>query len=410
MRVCTFRAVTVVTAALLSAGCSTGEETNADTGSGGSAGAGGNSNVGGGSDGGSAGSGFDECAVDSYDGELVPLDMMILMDRSGSMEDKVAAGSAIDRWSATTGALRDFIKAPMGGEVGVGVQFFPIPYEGPMPVPLMSGGCELQSDDCGPYSNCQELLPGNPPTTMCSVITNMPQSTCAPQDYIEPAVPIVALPAGVDEVESAIALELPAGGTPMTPAFQGAMSYLINHATANPERLHVMVLASDGEPAGCGAGNKAEAVGEIAKRGLENTPEIKTFVIGIGILSKLNLIAYQGGTDEAILVEGDNTGDEFLNRLNEIRNGLVACNYTIPVPTSGVPNFDEVNFKYAPEDSDGEWLPRVDSEAACGDEPGWYYDNPAEPTRMIMCSASCEQIKADGGTVEIGIGCETIIR
>ena len=33
-----------------------------------------------------------------------------------------------------------------------------------------------------------------------------------------------------------------------------------------------MVLASDGEPAGCGAGNTAEAVGEIAKRGLENTP------------------------------------------------------------------------------------------------------------------------------------------
>lgn len=99
----------VVSLALAIAGCSTGEESNGNDGNGGSgsgaaggsSGSGGSGVVGGGS--GSGGDGFDACAGDVYDGQLIPLDMMILMDRSGSMEDKVAAGSAMDRWTATTG-------------------------------------------------------------------------------------------------------------------------------------------------------------------------------------------------------------------------------------------------------------------------------------------------------------------
>ena len=398
MKVATFCGVSL---ALAIAGCSTSEGSNADDGSGSGATGGSGGVVDGG--GGVGGGGFDACAGDIYDGQLIPLDMMILMDRSGSMEDKVAAGSATDRWTATTGALRDFVKADLGGEVSVGVQFFPLDFEGPIPVPdMVVNGCEMGSDDCGPYSNCQDATF----FTHCSPIIDKPQMTCEPQDYIDVAVPITKLPAGVGAIEGALATTLPAGGTPMAPAMHGAMSYLIQHATANPERLHVMVLASDGDPSGCGTTNNAEGVGEIAKRGLDNTPEIKTFVIGIGLTSKLNLIAYQGGTTEATLVEGDDTGEKFLERLNEIRGELVDCRYTIPVPDTGSPNYDEVNFKYSNEGGDETWLKRVNSEADCPDDGlGWYYDDNASPTLMHMCSKMCESMEIQGGTVEIEIGC-----
>ena len=379
-------------------GCSTSSESDAD-GSGGSGGGSGSNLAGEGN--GEGGNEFQECAGDLYDGQLIPLDMMILMDRSGSMGDMIAAGSSVTRWKATTGALRDFVKADLGGEVSVGVQFFPLDFEGPTPAPLMANGCEMQSDDCGPYSSCQDAVVG----TFCSPIIDAPQWTCEPQDYIEPAVAITKLPAGVDDVEDALATTLPAGGTPMTPAMQGAMSYLIGHAAANPERLPVMVLASDGDPAGCGNSNTATGVGEIAKRGLENTPQIKTFVIGIAVGPELDLIAYQGGTDEATLVEGDDTGEKFLERLNEIRGALVGCKYTIPVPTSGTPDYELVNFQYTPDGGESEWFPPVASEADCGDELGWYYDNPDEPTLIHLCPKSCSTVEAQGGTVDIELGC-----
>lgn len=294
------------------------------------------------------------------------------------------------------------MKADLGGEVSVGVQFFPLDFEGPIPQPdMLANGCELGSDDCGPYSNCQDATF----FTHCSPIISKPNWTCEPQDYIAPAVGITKLPDGVNDIEGALATTLPAGGTPMAPAMQGAMSYLMDHQAANPERLHVMVLASDGEPSGCGTTNDAEGVGEIAKRGLDGTPSIKTFVIGIGIVAKLNLIAYQGGTEEATLVEGDDTGDKFLARLSEIRHGLVDCKYTIPVPTSGTPNYREVNFRY-----DGETVGQVGSASECGADPGWYYDDPASPTLIHLCPTSCSTIEQAGGTVEIQIGCETVIR
>lgn len=111
-----------------------------------------------------------DCDVQVAEARVASLDMMILIDRSGSMDYGLGPNSADDRWSATTGALRDFIRAPRVGEVGVGVQFFPLEYEGPMPVPLMDQGCELHTDDCRPLRTASPT----PSTTTSTSVTRRP--------------------------------------------------------------------------------------------------------------------------------------------------------------------------------------------------------------------------------------------
>ncbi len=39
---------------------------------------------------------------------------------------------------------------------------------------------------------------------------------------------------------------------------------------------------------------------------------------------------------------------------------------------------------------------------------GWYYDNPAAPTKINLCPATCMQVSgAIGGQVNITVGCAT---
>ena len=41
---------------------------------------------------------------------------------------------------------------------------------------------------------------------------------------------------------------------------------------------------------------------------------------------------------------------------------------------------------------------------------GWYYDNPAAPTQIILCPASCTLVEGDmTGEVDVTLGCSTVI-
>jgi hypothetical protein len=49
--------------------------------------------------------------------------------------------------------------------------------------------------------------------------------------------------------------------------------------------------------------------------------------------------------------------------------------------------------------------------AGCGQKGGWYYDDPANPTKIIMCPTTCAALQGDvGGKVEVIFGCETVIK
>jgi hypothetical protein len=52
-------------------------------------------------------------------------------------------------------------------------------------------------------------------------------------------------------------------------------------------------------------------------------------------------------------------------------------------------------------------LPKKNDASACDPvSGGWYYDNNASPTKIILCPASCQMVQADqNGKVDILLGC-----
>jgi hypothetical protein len=96
----------------------------------------------------------------------------------------------------------------------------------------------------------------------------------------------------------------------------------------------------------------------------------------------------------------------------EIRTEALGCDFEIPEPPNGkelVP--DEVNFTYTPK---GVGAPktvlRADDLADCGNQPGWYYDSNASPTKIILCPASCSTVQADiNAVVNVLFGCKSEI-
>jgi hypothetical protein len=72
----------------------------------------------------SGGSGADGlCGGDDFDAVLVPLDLYVMLDSSGSMTD-TANGST--KWAAVQGALMSFLEDPASSGIGIGLQFFPL--------------------------------------------------------------------------------------------------------------------------------------------------------------------------------------------------------------------------------------------------------------------------------------------
>jgi hypothetical protein len=53
---------------------------------------------------------------------------------------------------------------------------------------------------------------------------------------------------------------------------------------------------------------------------------------------------------------------------------------------------------------------KVADGAACDPMAGgWYYDRPVDPSRIVLCRASCDIASQASASVEIQIGCPTVM-
>jgi hypothetical protein len=297
------------------------------------------------------------CAAETQTADLVPLDLYIMLDKSGSMGN--GTGS---KWEAVTTAMQAFVNDTASAGIGVGLQYFP----------------------------------GSP--------------ECMDATYSTPEVPIAALPGNASAIVSSLTATVPGGQTPAKPALQGAVDYMTGWLLQNPTHAGVVVLATDGQPNDCAS--TVDNVASIAQAAAGDTPPILTFVIGVGTsLTNLDQIAAAGGTKKAFIV--DTTGNvtqQFIDALNAIRGGAIACEYLIPKPEAGTIDPGKVNVSYTPGDgSPAETFNYVKDEASCpANGDAWYYDNPANPTKVILCPATCDKVKQDSkAEVKVAFGCKT---
>jgi hypothetical protein len=340
------------------------------------------------------------CAGEATKAVLLPLDMFIMLDRSGSMLEPVAGGGT--KWDAIKAALQTFLTQPglATSGIAVGIQYFGQPAS--MACPASCNG----DADCGLYGPCTTAH-------TCASCGNA-TSSCFASDYAKADVDIAPLHnPQIISLLTSIQAQSPETNTPTSAALQGALDYCSAWAQDPAHASHVVVnvFATDGEPSECVMDQST--IDGIAAAAANASPKILTFVIGVGsALTKLNGIAAAGGTKKAFLLDtaNPNVQSEFLAALNAIRGTALGCTYKIPQNDGGMTDLNKVNVQYTPGNGGAsEEFPKYQDAAHCpatGD--GWYYDDNAHPTQILLCPSTCAKVGKDTmGEVSIVVGCQT---
>ena len=335
------------------------------------------------------------CAAETAQANLVPVDLFVMLDKSGSMTETVQGGGT--RWDAVTGALKAFFGDPANAGIGAGIQYFPLPSG-----VNCSPTCATNAD-CGAFGPCFVFV--------CLNCAGGASDSCNAADYAVADVGIAPLGgAQTTALVNSINSESPTGNTPTGPALQGALSYAQNWALAHPSHNVSVVLVTDGDPTECDPSD-IPGIANIAAQVVNGSPPVKTFVIGVGSsLANLNAIAVAGGTGSAFIVDGvANVAQELKAALDDIQQSALGCEYTIPQPAMGMLDYDKVNVQYTPGGGAPQVILNVPDAASCDPVTGgWYYDSPMSPTKIILCETTCAPVKVDpSGKIDILLGCAT---
>jgi hypothetical protein len=95
-----------------------------------------------------------------------------------------------------------------------------------------------------------------------------------------------------------------------------------------------------------------------------------------------------------------------------VETSKLACEIAIPDPGSEELDPAAVNVQIVADDVPTV-LVKVAGAAACGPSGGWYYDDDAAPTKVLLCPASCDLAQSTvglgkTGRIEVLFGCATI--
>jgi Mg-chelatase subunit ChlD len=335
------------------------------------------------------------CATASVQSELLPANLLFVIDRSGSMNcnpppttDSMACESNPTRadsakpskWEITRDAL-DAAMRQLPASASVGISYF------------------SNDDSCGVSST---------PSVALGALG---------------AQQLAALKASLDSVT-------PSGGTPLVGATILAYKHL--HALALQQKTAgnaFVVLLTDGQqsdqcsdPARC-----ADAIActdllldtEVPKA-VGAGADIRTFVIGAPgsepARAVLSQIALEGGTAPkgCNAMAGECHFDmtrkaDFAAALSDALTTITgkAASCELPLPSSSGATLDKsfVNVVYTPGDGSGARVVPQDMRAACdAGAQGWQYS--ADATRIELCGAICDSVRADKKAhLDVVLGC-----
>lgn len=307
------------------------------------------------------------CGAVRVQAQSFPLNLYVMLDKSASMDGP--------KWNAAKAGLAAFVNDARSSGIRVAINFFPRP------------------TDATP--------------------------ACDSNAYATPRVSFVMLTADAKKITDAIGLEKPDGfNTPTWPALGGAILGTLTEMKTRPatERGAVL-LVTDGDPVGPAAScsgidpTSSAEIAKLAQTGLNASPSIPTFVIGLpGVTqSVLDPIAAAGGSGSAVVVTDTvNTQQAFQDALAKVRGKAVPCEYQLPPKVvSGEIGVGFVNVEYTPGTGAAQSLPQSPTCAAFG----WRYDDPAKPTKIILCPQACAAVQNDSkAQIDVLLGCATVIR
>lgn len=328
---------------------------------GGSNGNGGSADVGGslafGGENGDGTGGTESCAATTAEAELKPVYLVFLLDESGSMGDG-EHGDRKQKWDPVTSALKAFFADSASAGITASLTLFPL--------------------DKTPAGPADESIAAD----------------CDSKVYQPPVVKPTELPNAKSFADAITKVDPPNEfGTPTLPALTGTISYAESLLAEDDTRKVAVVMVTDGQPVSC-SGNTVEATAAAAKAVADHIP---TYVIGVGEdLTSLNAIAKGGGTDKAFIVALDDpeqTRTDLLDAVELIRGKSISCELDIPAPPAGKKlDPDKVNVHYSGTSQPDTSLKYGTS---CKGDVAWHYDDPTQPTKILLCDETCATVKAD---------------
>src|ERR1017187_3059580 len=238
------------------------------------------------------------CGVQTSKTTKVPTDVLLVLDRSGSMNESIAEDCCC------TNTCRQLISIKI----------------------------------CANTSNCAERWPAltsavNTTITTTSGInwglklfsTRGASDSCSVSNGVE-----VGTNGGAAAVENAIAAASPLGSTPTAKAITAATAYL---QTINDNNNKVILLATDGEP-NCKPGSSDPSTpdvdGTTAALQAALAAGFKAYVIGIGpSVGNLDNFASAGGTGHYFPAT---SAADLANALAAISKAVSSCTFTMPQP------------------------------------------------------------------------------
>ncbi|MBW2522776.1 MAG: VWA domain-containing protein [Deltaproteobacteria bacterium] len=290
------------------------------------------------------------CESQELDGIEVVLDLFLVVDRSGSMSGTL--------WTGTVNALNAFFTDPASTGINVGLNLFP-PVTG-------TGECVM-----GDYN---------------------------PLQYPASIPPLFLLPDDSAELATILNGAGTAGVTPMYAALAGTYQVAVDWQTAHANHEVVVVLASDGSPNSCSSVHGTDEIQACA--GLAGAAyggegiETYCIVLDSAAMGALTAVAQAGGTTTPYNIAG-NVG-QFAQVMADIRDQAMGCEILVPEPTGDEFDKTHVYVHYLPGGTGSpQLIPQLSDAGSCGSGPGWYFDYPGDPERIILCPASCSTIDAD---------------
>ncbi|MGA7742478.1 MAG: vWA domain-containing protein [Polyangia bacterium] len=296
------------------------------------------------------------CGITTNSLTQQPADLLLVLDRSGSMNDDIASNSSCTganapanctaRWPTMTTALNQVLAASPAG-VEWGLKFFTSP----------GGG------------NCT----------------------------VNPGVEVAVGPNTAAQIQAAIAGTSPGSQTPTTAAINAAVAY---YGTVTDGRSHFILLATDGQP-NCDPGTTstvsdasvADAAGAIATA---YSAGIKTYVIGIGpSAGNLTSFAAAGGTTDFFPATSP---DQLTAALSNIATAVASCVFNLgkvpPDPTNVVVEFNGDSNLRAPYDPT--------------QTNGWNYTSSADTSIQLYGSWCTDVTNGTYKSAEVLMGCGTV--
>jgi hypothetical protein len=378
------------------------------------------------------------CAREVHQAERSPVDLLLLLDSSISMEEKVP-GTARRKGDLVTDAMISFVKDPASAALGVGLQLFP-GYQ--LFDPQTTAPSPCQSDmDCGPNLVCRvpreclagrivtgdcpgdkftglqcpgddatgeagtcvdaarcalshfpcyppgQLCPGGKPGDVCQPAPRLclePSGglICQPSTFEKLVAPIAELPGAQAPLVQALQTVVYTFGSPMGPAVAGALAHARKHQAANPTHRVALVLATDGAADLCAPQDDAGIAALAAAASMGPAP-VSTYAIGVYANSfevaeggaLLEKVATAGGTGKPFILNTDpNLARTFLDALEKIRAASLPCQFLIPRPNGPI-DFGKVNVRVQDAAGTPQDIPYVAAATRCDPmRGGWYYD------------------------------------